>query len=179
VAGYGVAGRIEGVAVMLLFALSGSIGPFVGQNWGAGDLDRVHAGLRVAYRFCLAWGGLAWLALLLLGDRIVPLIDTNPQVVAVARSYLGIVPISYGVWGVLMMASAAFNSLGKPIPSTVMAFTRMFILYVPLAMLADHLFGYPGIFAATATANCAMGLWAYVWLRRALFASNGGRLVPA
>ena len=34
VAGFGVAVRIEAVAVMLLFALSGSIGPFVGQNWG-------------------------------------------------------------------------------------------------------------------------------------------------
>jgi putative MATE family efflux protein len=34
VAGYGVATRVEAVAVMLLFALSGSIGPFIGQNWG-------------------------------------------------------------------------------------------------------------------------------------------------
>jgi putative MATE family efflux protein len=179
VAGFGVAGRIEGVAVMLLFALSGSIGPFVGQNWGAGDLDRVRAGMRVAYRFSVGWGAFAWLVLLVLGDRLVPLIDSNPEVISTARHYLAIVPISYGLWGVLMMASAAFNSLGKPIPSTVMAFTRMFILYVPLAMLADHLFGYTGIFVATATANCVMGCWGYVWLKRALFASARGSLVPA
>ena len=158
VAGFGVAGRIEGVAVMLLFALSGSIGPFVGQNWGAGDLDRVHGGIRVAYRFSLAWGAAAWLVLMLIGDWVVPLIDDNAEVVAVARHYLAIVPISYGLWGVLMMASASFNSLGKPIPSTIMAFTRMFVVYVPLAMLADHLFGYTGIFVATAAANCVMGL---------------------
>ncbi len=179
VAGFGVAGRIEGVAVMLLFALSGSIGPFVGQNWGAGDLDRVHGGIRVAYRFSLAWGAAAWLVLMLIGDWVVPLIDDNAEVVAVARHYLAIVPISYGLWGVLMMASASFNSLGKPIPSTIMAFTRMFVVYVPLAMLADHLFGYTGIFVATATANCLMGLWGYVWLRRSLSASTGGSLVPA
>ena len=157
VAGFGVAGRIEGVAVMLLFALSGSIGPFVGQNWGAGDLDRVHGGIRVAYRFSLIWGAAAWLVLMLIGDWVVPLIDDNPAVIDVARHYLAIVPISYGLWGVLMMASASFNSLGKPIPSTIMAFTRMFVVYVPLAMLADHLFGYTGIFVATATANCLMG----------------------
>jgi len=179
VAGFGVAGRIEGVAVMLLFALSGSIGPFVGQNWGAGNIDRVHGGMRVAYRFSVAWGALAWLALLMVGDALVPLIDDNPEVISVARHYLAIVPISYGAWGVLMMASAAFNSLGKPIPSTVMAFTRMFILYVPLAMLADHLLGYQGIFVATAAANCLMGCWGYLWLKRALFASDRGSLVPA
>ena len=75
VAGFGVAGRIEGVAVMLLFALSGSIGPFVGQNWGKGDLERVHAGVRVAYQFSIAWGAFAWLVLMVIGDQVVPLID--------------------------------------------------------------------------------------------------------
>lgn len=179
VAGFGVAGRIEGVAVMLLFALSGSIGPFVGQNWGAGNLERVHGGIRVAYRFSLAWGAAAWLVLMLIGDWLVPLIDDNAQVIDVARHYLAIVPISYGLWGVLMMASASFNSLGKPIPSTIMAFTRMFVVYVPLALIADHLFGYSGIFVATAMANCVIGLWGYLWLKRSLSASTGGSLVPA
>jgi putative MATE family efflux protein len=179
VAGFGVAGRIEGVAVMLLFALSGSIGPFVGQNWGAGDLDRVHGGIRVAYRFSLAWGAAAWLALMMVGDWVVALIDDNAEVVEVARHYLAIVPISYGLWGVMMMASASFNSLGKPIPSTIMAFTRMFVVYVPLAMIADHLFGYTGIFVATAAANCVMGFWGYAWLKRSLSASTGRSLVPA
>ena len=105
----------------------------------------------------MLWGAAAWLILLLFGDRIVPLIDANPDVVAAARTYLAIVPISYGLWGVLMMSSAAFNSLGKPIPSTVMAFTRMFVIYVPLAMLADRYLGYTGIFIATATANAVLG----------------------
>lgn len=179
VAGFGVAGRIEGVAVMLLFALSGSIGPFVGQNWGARNLERVHGGIRVAYRFSLAWGAAAWIVLMLIGDWVVPLIDNNVQVIDVARRYLAIVPVSYGLWGVLMMASASFNSLGKPIPSTIMAFTRMFVFYVPLALIADHLFGYSGIFVATATANCLMGLWGYLWLKRSLSASESGSLVPA
>jgi putative MATE family efflux protein len=178
VAGFGVAGRIEAVAVMLLFALSGSIGPFVGQNWGADAQSRVRDGMRVAYQFSLLWGAAAWLLLLLLGDRLVPLIDANPDVVASARAYLAIVPISYGLWGVLMMSSAAFNSLGKPIPSTVMSFTRMFVIYVPLAMLADHYLGYTGIFLATATANAVMGCWSYLWLKQTLVAPHHG-LAPA
>jgi putative MATE family efflux protein len=179
VAGFGVAGRIEGVAVMLLFALSGSIGPFVGQNWGAGGVERVRAGMHVAYRFSLAWGAFAWLVLIAIGDWVVPLIDPNPDVVDVARHYLAIVPFSYGLWGVLMMASAAFNSLGRPIPSTIMAFTRMFVLYVPLAMIADHFYGYAGIFVATATANCLMGAWGYAWLKRSFLSTTRASLATA
>ena len=63
VAGFGVANRIEAVAAMLMFALSGSIGPFVGQNWGAQMVDRVRAGVRVSYTFCVFWGLLVTLPL--------------------------------------------------------------------------------------------------------------------
>jgi putative MATE family efflux protein len=169
VAGFGVAGRIEAVAVMLLFALSGSIGPFVGQNWGAGAGVRVQQGMRVAYGFCLVWGAIACLALWLGAGTLIPLVDSNPEVVTVATRYLLVVPVSYGLWGVLMMSSAAFNSLGKPIPSTIMAATRMFVIYVPLAMLGNALLGYSGIFLATALANIVMGCWGYLWFKRAFF----------
>jgi putative MATE family efflux protein len=167
VAGFGVAGRIEAVAVMLLFALSGSIGPFVGQNWGAGAHARVVDAMRVTYRFCIAWGLFAWLVLALAAPAIVPLVDDSRAVVDVASHYLAIVPVSYGAWGVLMMASAAFNSLGKPIPSTILSATRMLALNVPLAMAGDALLGYSGIFYATCATNVVMGLLGYVWLQRA------------
>ncbi len=165
VAGFGVASRIEAVAVMLLFALSGSIGPFVGQNWGAGAHDRVQEGVRAAYRFCIYWGLFVCAVLFFTASSFVPWIDDNPIVVKTAVTYLTIVPLSYGIWGVLMMASASFNSLGKPIPSTVMSFTRMFVLYVPLATLGNYFYGYGGIFLATAAANLLMGGVGYVWLK--------------
>jgi putative MATE family efflux protein len=166
VAGFGVAVRIESVAVMLLFALSGSIGPFVGQNWGGNRIDRVHQGLRVTYQVCIAWGLLAALPLLFIGPTISGWVDDNPSVIEVAAVYLAIVPWSYGLWGVLMMASASFNALGKPIPSTILSFTRMFIVYVPLAVLLNRNMGYTGIFIASALTNAVMGIAAYMWFKR-------------
>lgn len=166
VAGFGVATRIEAVAMMALFALSGSIGPFVGQNHGAQQPERVRLGMRTAYTFCLWWGALACVLLWLGASHLIPLIDDHAEAVAAASSYLSIVPVSYGLWGCLMMASAAFNSLGRPIPSTIMSFVRMLVLYVPLALLGNHLFGYVGIFFATALANATMGGVGWLWLVR-------------
>ncbi len=168
VAGYGVATRIEAMAAMLLFALSGSIGPFVGQNWGARQNARVHAGIRVSYQFCLAWGLLMATPLFFFGHIVSGWIEPSAQVTAVAALYLTLVPLSYGLWGVLMMASASFNALGKPLPSTVLSFTRMFVVYVPLAMVLNHYYGYPGIFMATLVSNSLIGLAGYVWLRHRL-----------
>jgi Na+-driven multidrug efflux pump len=165
IAGYGVATRIESVAVMLLFALSGSIGPYVGQNWGANRPDRVSEGLAVTCRFSLAWGVVAAVPMILFGDAMARWIDPVRPVVETAAFYLAIVPWSYGLWGVLMMTSASFNALGRPLPSMVLSFTRMVLLYIPLALLLDHLLGYKGIFMATAFSNCVMGIAGYLWFR--------------
>ncbi len=169
VAGFGVATRVEAVAVMLLFALSGSIGPFIGQNWGARRPERVKEGLRVTYLFCLGWGLVAALALFLFGGRIAALVDDNPAVVDTAAFYLSVVPWSYGLWGTLMMSSASFNALGKPLPSTTLSFTRMFVLYIPLALLMNHFYGHLGIFVATAISNAVMGGLGYWWFRQSFF----------
>jgi len=169
VAGFGVASRIEAVSVMLLFALSGSIGPFVGQNWGGRRTDRVREGVSVAYRFSLIWGLIAAVLLLLAGDRVAGWVEDTPEVTATAAFYLAVVPWSYGLWGVLMMSSASFNALGKPLPSTALSFSRMFLIYLPLALLMNHFFGYHGIFFATATSNALAGILGYLWFRQRFF----------
>ena len=172
VAGFGVATRIEAVSIMFLFALSGSIGPFVGQNWGAKRLDRVRDGLNAAYIFCLGWGLVAALLVWGFGTQIASLVDDNPEAAAAAALYLAIVPWTYGLWGILMMASASFNALGKPLPSTALSFTRMFVVYVPLAMFMNAQFGYKGIFYATAISNGVMGICGYIWFKRVYFGGN-------
>ena len=166
VAGFGIASRIEGLFVMPLFALSASIGPFVGQNWGADRFDRANTAMMLSFRYSLAWG--LFVAMLLFAFRyeVAGLFDNNPEVIAVAAKYLMLVPISYGCWGVLMMSSAIFNSLGKPISSTIMSIIRMFVLYVPLAYLGKYLFGYTGIFLAAAATNILMGIFSFAWNRR-------------
>lgn len=166
VAGFGIATRIESLFVIPLFALSASIGPFVGQNWGAERYDRANHAMMLSFQYAMGWGGLVALLLFVFRYPIVRLFDDNPVVVDTAATFLTIVPISYGCWGVLMMASAIFNSLGKPISSTMMSITRMFILYIPLAYLGKYLYGINGIFAAAAISQLAMGAIAFTWNRR-------------
>jgi len=166
VAGFGIASRIEALFIIPLFALSASIGPFVGQNWGADRHDRANSAMLLSYRYSLAWGAFVALLLVIFRQDIASLFDDNPVVITVAATYLLVVPVSYGAWGVLMMSSAIFNSLGKPISSTIMSLIRMFVLYIPLAFVGKALFGLGGIFAAAAVSNALMGIIAYTWNRK-------------
>ena len=152
-----------------MFSLSGSIGPFVGQNWGANRPERVREGMRAVYVFCLGWGLFTGALMFIFGETFSTWINDDPTVIAIAALYLALVPWSHGPWGVLMMASASFNGLGRPIPSTVLSFTRMFVLNVPLALLLNRFWGYEGIFMATVLANCLMGIAGYLWFRHAFF----------
>ncbi|MGK7924059.1 MAG: MATE family efflux transporter [Spirulina sp.] len=166
VAGFGIASRIEAFSLIVLMALSASIGPFVGQNWGAKKYIRVQQALRSSFLFSLFWGIFVAVVLAAIAPQVVALFNNNPQVVAIAVSYLILVPVSYGAGGIIYISSSTFNALGKPLPSVIMTGFRMLILYIPLAYLGSLLLGLNGIFAAACIANIVVGLGAFVWNQR-------------
>ncbi len=168
VAGFGVAVRIESLALMVLMALSSSIAPMVGQNWGAGHRDRIDQALRLGYRFSIGWGLFAFLVLGGLGRGIIGLINHDPAVIEATYTYLLIVPLSYSMLGVMMVAGSCFVALGKPLPSLVLTIARMAVVYVPLALLFDRIWGYAGIFGAGAVANVVVAAASFVWVTQML-----------
>jgi len=165
VAGFGVASRVESLALIAVLALSASIGPFVGQNWGAKRYERVTKALNQSYLFCLGWGLLMAGVLGLAAPWLVSLFNDDPAVVQVAVRYLWLVPISYAGAGLVQVASAAFNALGRPLPTVVLTVLRMFVLYIPLAYFGSRWFGPVGIFVGAAIANILVGLAAYFYSR--------------
>ena len=166
VAAFGVASRIESFVLIALVALSSSIGPFVGQNWGAKKYTRVRKALQLSFIFCMLWGVLMALILVPLAPWLASLFNNNPDVIEIAARYLWMVPISYGTAGIILVANSAFNSLGKPIPSIVMTVMRMFVLYIPIAYFGGQIYGVNGIFAAASISNLVVGIGAYIWNQR-------------
>jgi Na+-driven multidrug efflux pump len=96
------------------------------------------------------------------------LFSQNPAVTETARLFLLIAPLSYGAYGVVMVMNASFNGMGKPMPAVVISVARMAVLYVPLAILMQNLFGIVGIFGTYAFANIASAVVAYYWARNSV-----------
>ena len=165
VAGFGVATRIEAMMLVIFYAMSSIIGPFVGQNFAAGRERRILRALWLCTLFCLASGLVIAGILALLSDVLPRLFSDSEAVMEVTKLFLWIVPISYGTYGMVMVMNASFNGLGKPMPAVWISVARILVLYVPLAFIGLKFYGVVGIFAAYAIANIVSGIGAYAWAR--------------
>ncbi|MEO1038280.1 MAG: MATE family efflux transporter [Pseudomonadota bacterium] len=158
VAGFGVAARVEALAIIPLFALSGSIGPITGQNGGAGRIDRVREAFRASFVFCLAWSGAMAVLLFFGGDYLAPVFLTSADAQQVAERYWDIVPITIAGYGIAMASSAGFNGLGRPLYGVALNLVRGFVLLAPLAWVGAVSGGATGVIWGVAAANALSGV---------------------
>ncbi len=174
VAGFGVATRLESFSLVFTFALSMVFTPFVGQNLGAGRIDRGRTGYRVAVGMSLAWGGMVALVFAFQGQQIAAIFNDTTTVVATTSRYLWTLAPSFGLMGVVTVTAAAFNGLQRPFSAAAVAFLRLVGLYIPLAMVGRAVAGLPGLFAGLSAGNIVAGVVAYIWFQRA-----SGKMITA
>lgn len=148
VAAFGVASRIELVAIMVFMALGAVIAPFVGQNWAAGRLDRVYLGRKYTNIFSMAWGAAMLVLLAIIARPVATVFSTSPIVINTVILYLTIVPVGIGYQGVFLLSTTSLNVLNRPLHAAALSVMQMFVLYIPLAYLGSYLFGLAGVFSA-------------------------------
>jgi Na+-driven multidrug efflux pump len=166
VAGFGVASRVEGLTLLVLMALGTAVTPFVGQNFGAGRMDRVLKGVGWCQKFSVAYGLAIALLLALTAPWIVGVFTKDVTAMSTALLHMRIVPLSYFAIGFALAASNSFNAVGRPLPAMIIAMTRTVLLYAPLAFVLAYAFGIVGVFVAASTANLVAGGVGFIWYRK-------------
>lgn len=176
VAGFGVATRIEFFALALVSALSTVIGPFVGQNWGSKEFERVRRSIKFSEKFSVISSLALFVLLAIFAGQIGWIFNKDTEVIRTISIYLRIVPIGYGLQGIILISTSVLNVFKKPLHAAALTITQMFIIYLPLAFLGSKLFGITGIFAALALSNIVTGIMAHktlnIVLRNVLIGSK-------
>ena len=161
VAGFGVASRIEFFALAVIHSLSSVFGPFIGQNLGAKLFGRVKRGLWLAEIFSLVWGFGSFIILFIFARPIAGIFNKDPLVVETIIKYLSIVPLGYGLQGILLLCNVSLNVLQKPFHAAGLVTVQMFVLYIPLAYLGSHILQIQGAFIGITIAYCIAGVLAH------------------
>ena len=178
VAGFGVATRLQSMALIGLMAMGAAMTPFVGQNFGAGLWDRIREALRAGAKFSLAWGAGSLVVLASLAPLLMGIFTRDATVIASGTLFLRIVPFSHWAVGVGLLVGSVFNALNRPLNAAGLMVLRLLGLAIPLAWLGARLFGLVGIYGALAVANVLGAAIAWTWVQRFLRVRARAQVAP-
>ncbi|MFK8012358.1 MAG: MATE family efflux transporter [Marinicellaceae bacterium] len=158
VAGYSIVGRILPVAFCLVFAISGAVGPIIGQNHGAGIYDRVRETISKSFVVIVVYCLVVSAILFVLKDNIVNVFGVDGEAENLIVLFCVWVAILTIFRGFLFVANASFNNLGKAKYSTVMNFGKATIGTIPFVFYGAKYYGAFGIVLFEAIGAVVFGI---------------------
>ena len=168
VAGMAIIGRVTPIAFALIFAMSGSIGPIIGQNFSAGKHDRVRTAFNRSMVLIVIYVIPVVIVLYFLRAPIADMF--NAQGVARDLIFLFCGPLSLA-WifnGVIFVGNAAYNNLGHPYYSTWINWGRNTLGIIPFVYLGAHYWGAKGVLIGQMAGGVLIALVSLVLAERLL-----------
>ena len=170
VAGMAIAARITPVAFGVIFALSGAIGPIIGQNHGAGQYDRVRGAFRDGIVFTAVVVVLVSAILFILRPLIAELFVLTGVAQTIVFLFAGPLSLLFFFNGVIFVSNAAFNNLGHPYYSTMINWARNTLGMVPFVLIGSAWFGAPGVLVGQFLGGTVFAVIAWLLARRVMAA---------
>ena len=152
VAGFTATNKLYGLLEMAAISYGYAIVTYVGQNLGAGKIDRIRKGVRSSMLLSLLTSLIISAAMFLFGKNILSLfISGEPQqtqqVLAIAFKYLSIMAAMLWVLYFLYVYRSALQGLGDTLMPMVSGMAE-FVMRISAALILPHFIGQDGIFFA-------------------------------
>ncbi len=158
VAGFAIVGRLIPVAFGIIFALAGSVGPIIGQNYGAKRHDRVRQTLNDGLIFSAVYTLATSAVLFIFRHEIAEAFNAAGRTVDIVVFFCTFVGVSWAFAGAQFVAAAAFNNLGRPKLSTWFNWGKATLGTIPFALVGAEVGGPEGILAGTAIGAVIFGI---------------------
>lgn len=168
VAAWGVGNRMESIASIVVLALSMTLPPFISQNVGAGQIERVKKAYSLTLKFVLVWQFIIFLAMWGLSSWIAVVFANEVEVSVLIQLFLMIVPLGYGMQGIIILTNSSLNAMHRPMTALLLSVIRLFVFFVPISIAGSFLFELKGLFAGTVIANIAMACVSFIVFKRAV-----------
>lgn len=166
VASYGAAQRVESLMLLVMISLTSALSPFVAQNLGAKQPERVKEAIFLAVKFSVLFQLFLYILIVPLSIPLSHLFSQDGLVQHGLWMYLICVPFSYGFQGIIMVLVSSLNAMQKPLHSFSWSFMRLFIFTLPTAWVGSHYYGMEGLFIGIAIGNVLGGTTAWIYIKR-------------
>lgn len=155
--------RIEYLTYLVPMAMGATLVPIIGQNWGAGKIDRVREVWRKTNWFGIAYGVISLVIVIPFARPMAELFSDDPYIVELISNYLVII-----LAGAIFIHSEvhtgfAFNAIQRPLTASFLRMFRYIFLLLPLAWLGGQLNGIYGIYMGMAASFAIAGAISILW----------------
>lgn len=146
VAAYGIATRIEQIALLPMFGLNIAAITLIGQNNGAKLFGRVSEVVSKTFKYAFWVAAISTVLLLISAPHIMRVFTSDQVVIDFGVPYLRIAAFLFYGYAVLFLTDAVFRGLKKPLYPLVMGIMRQIIapfalFYTVISIFETSIFG--------------------------------------
>ncbi|WP_102410865.1 MATE family efflux transporter [Beduinella massiliensis] len=161
VAGTTAARRYFGLMEMAGGALEGALATFVGQNYGAGEGDRIRTGVRICVRIAVVCAVAVALLIVALGRPLLGLLvapgEEAAQAIGVGYANLCAIALCLPALYLLYVYRSALQGIGRPFVPMLSGFAEL-LLRIAAVYLLPRWFGVWGVYFAEPAGWVGAGL---------------------
>tara|TARA_R110001583_G_scaffold28426_4_gene100913 strand:- start:9686 stop:11032 length:1347 start_codon:yes stop_codon:yes gene_type:complete len=168
IAGWAIVGRIIPVAFAMMFAVSGAIGPIIGQNYGNQNFDRIQLVLTESLKFVTGYCLVVALLLSLGQETIVTVFNAKHHAAEIIRLFCQQISITFIFMGMTFVAMAFLNNLGYAKYATLLNVGKMLLGTIPFVTIGSYYHGATGVLYGQALGSIVFGVIALLLTHRML-----------
>lgn len=156
----GIGNKLNSIALIVCNALNTSGAAIIGQNFGAGMLERVRQTFRRVFVFDLIFVSLLSIGILSFPEAVFGLFNKSPDVLALAPVYAKVAAVSFMGFAFRSPSLALVNGLGQSKMNFLMGVVEGFVLRIGLTYLLGVVLklGLPGFWYGSVIASYGYGL---------------------
>src|SRR5688572_2698137 len=163
VAAIAIIARLIPVAFGIIFALSGSVGPIIGQNIGAQQFDRVKQTLWDALKFNAIYTATTCVLLLILREQVAIAFSARGETKELVLFFCTFISWTWAFAGAQFVSNAVFNNTNRASYSTITNWGKATIGTIPLAIWGAAFWGVHGILIGIGIGSVVFGIVSALW----------------
>lgn len=164
-----IGSQIESISWMTAEGFLTALSAFIGQNYGAGSLDRVKEGYKKGMMIVGSIGVFSTLLLFFFAEPVFKLfIPNDPEALRMGISYLKILSLSQFFLTIEVGTQGAFNGIGRTIPPAVVAITFNSLRIPSALILSKTALGLNGVWWSISISTVFKGSVLSLWFIKTL-----------
>ena len=156
VAGMGIAQKVLSLGSYVYQGFASGTQPIMGYSFGAGNTRRMKEVLKAGVVSVTSVETVLMLLYGLLAPVLIGIFTESAEVIVIGAKVLRRLMFILPFVGTVSMCRMSFQAMGKPLYAFGITIVRQLVLYIPLLLLLNRLFGFDGMLCAQPITEAVM-----------------------